>query len=141
MINNRSPVPMTGSETGALLSQPRLGKLRRHAGETEIAAAERVAPASGGMRLAILALIAEASDAPMLGLADDEVRRVAAARGRRMAWSSVSARRGELVETGLVEDSGQRRRSDMGNPAIVWRVTDVGRDALGGLGMSQNRET
>lgn len=36
--------------------------------------------------------------------------------------NSVGKRRGELRDAGLVEDSGERRPSTTGSPAIVWRA-------------------
>jgi len=36
--------------------------------------------------------------------------------------TSAGKRRGELVTRGVVEDSGQRRRTPSGSTAIVWRV-------------------
>lgn len=37
--------------------------------------------------------------------------------------NSVGKRRGELRDAGLVEDTGKRRPSTTGSPAIVWRAT------------------
>lgn len=47
----------------------------------------------------------------------------------RIPQTSIGKRRGELRDAGLVEDSGTRRPSPSGTAAIVWRVTDLGRQA------------
>ena len=39
--------------------------------------------------------------------------------------TSAGKRRGELVTVGLVEDSGERRRTPSGASAIVWRLVKV----------------
>lgn len=59
---------------------------------------------------------AEQGDPP--GLTDDEAE---ANSGR--AHTTVSAARNVLARMGLVYDSGERRLTRAGNPAIVWRRT------------------
>lgn len=49
---------------------------------------------------------------------------LAAITGRKQ--TSIGKRRGELVAQGLCVDSGQRRPSDTGSPAVVWALTDLG---------------
>lgn len=44
-----------------------------------------------------------------------------------LAQTSVGKRRGELRDVGFVADSGKRRPSPSGSPAIVWQVTEYGR--------------
>jgi hypothetical protein len=41
--------------------------------------------------------------------------------------TSAGKRRLELMQLGLVEDSGQRRATETGTAAIVWCLTDAGR--------------
>lgn len=38
--------------------------------------------------------------------------------------TSIGKRRGELRDAGLVEDSGQRRPSPSGSPAICWKLRE-----------------
>jgi len=45
----------------------------------------------------------------------------------KISPSGFRTRRTELVAKGLVEDSGGRRDTKFGNPAIVWRLTRKGR--------------
>lgn len=45
--------------------------------------------------------------------------------------SGLRTRRHELVEQGLLADSGRKATTDAGRPTIVWRITLAGRDALG----------
>ena len=51
------------------------------------------------------------------GLTDFELADLAG-----MQQNSIGKRRGELVAHGLVRDSGRRRPSTTGSPAIVWEV-------------------
>jgi len=51
-----------------------------------------------------------------------------------MLLHSVSPRRGELVKLGLVRDSGRRRPTSSGRPAIVWVATAAGAAAGNGRG-------
>ena len=44
--------------------------------------------------------------------------------------TTVSAARNHLVGVGWVEDSGFTRAGSSGRPAVVWRLTRAGRDAL-----------
>jgi hypothetical protein len=58
------------------------------------------------------------------GLTDFEV-------GALMCRQQTSAgkRRGELRDLGLVRDSGARRASPSGSSAIVWVITEAGKEA------------
>jgi len=47
--------------------------------------------------------------------------------GLEMNPSTERPRRGELVEQGLIEDSGSRRKTQSGHLAIIWHLTDVAR--------------
>jgi len=40
--------------------------------------------------------------------------------------STERPRRVELVEMGLIEDSGVRRRTSSGRSAVVWKLTELG---------------
>jgi len=60
------------------------------------------------------------------GLTDFELARIVEKRE-----TSAGTRRKELQEHSLIEDSGMTRLSPYGNAAIVWRITDAGKDALG----------
>ncbi len=50
-------------------------------------------------------------------LTDEELRLVI-----KIGQYAVTARRGELVRRGWIENSGQRRLTDAGVHAIVWQV-------------------
>lgn len=43
-----------------------------------------------------------------------------------MKQTSAGKRRGELRDMGLVFNTGNRRPSDTGSPAIVWDLTPLG---------------
>lgn len=45
--------------------------------------------------------------------------------------SGLRTRRHELVEQGLLEDSGRRASTEAGRQSIIWRITDRGRARLG----------
>lgn len=79
--------------------------------DTSIAAAKSVEPTVTDRRAAVLAVItAKPSTA-------DEV-------ARALGWTVLSARprATELAKLGKIEDSGQRRKTDSGSNAIVWRA-------------------
>lgn len=84
------------------------------------------ADARGTIRRLVLAAL----DANPHGLIDDELldevnfrRR---ARGENLVpVSSVSKRRGELVEKGLVEPTDDRRESRWGRTQVVWRAVEA----------------
>ena len=97
------------------------GKLHRHAHDTERAAAERVGPRTGTLRALAFRTIASAGDD---GLTHGELAMLA---GKR--HYSIAPRVTELVEQGYVRDSGKRRPTDTGSPAIVWVLTERGRRA------------
>ena len=73
-------------------------------------------------RLAIfLAIYNAAWRTDRVGLTDMEI-----ANRTGLTGDTVRPRRGELVKDGLVEDSSYKRSSNMGNPAVVWTLTDEG---------------
>lgn len=49
----------------------------------------------------------------------------------RQTDSGLRTRRRELVDGGLLEDSGRKAKTEAGRPSIVWQITDAGRRALG----------
>lgn len=85
---------------------------------TSVAAAQRVLPKSGSQRAAVLAELVTCGDA---GATDDEL-----AHRTGLALNSVRPRRLELVDAGMVLDSGDTRPSDQGNDAVVWLPTLAG---------------
>lgn len=81
--------------------------------ETSHRAAERALPRSGTQRRRVLDLLREVWPG---GLTDEEIRhRLDLAVGYGLA------RRNELVSDGWAEDSGDRRETEAGAQAIVWR--------------------
>lgn len=56
---------------------------------------------------------------------ESETNRLLDVTGRQQ--TSVGKRRCELVRAGLAADTGQRRASPSGSPAIVWALTIEGR--------------
>ena len=80
-------------------------------------AARKAKPSSGTRRYTVYRLIEAAGTTLRQGMTDDELE---AATGR--SHQSVSATRNTLMNDGLIEDSGLRRRTQWGNDAIVWKV-------------------
>jgi hypothetical protein len=54
---------------------------------------------------------------------------------------TVRPRRVELTRRGLVTDSGSTRTTDTGRQAIVWRITNAGRQELAGIDQGGERAT
>lgn len=48
----------------------------------------------------------------------------------RVSPSGLRSRRAELVDAGLLEDSGARDRTAAGRACILWRITQAGLDRL-----------
>lgn len=96
----------------------------RRATDTERAAAGLARPRAGIARARVLDAIATSSD----GLNDFEIAR---ATGLRLY--TAAPRRGELLKDGWIVDSGERRPTDSGSLAIVWKLSDAGREQWGGL--------
>jgi hypothetical protein len=90
-------------------------KLRNDARESSRLAALRAAPQAGTARLRVLEAVVSAG---ARGITDDELSAVLT-----LSPNSVRPRRLELVEGGWVVDSGMKRDSFYGNPAICWRAT------------------
>lgn len=55
------------------------------------------------------------------GLTDFELAEIV-----RRKQPSAGKRRGELRDAGLIEQTTERRPSDTGSPATVWRITEKG---------------
>lgn len=85
--------------------------VRNDARATSRNAALRAYPRSGTARGRILNLLTNISD----GLTDDEISAALA-----MPPNTARPRRVELVAAGWVKDSGVRRPSRCGSPAVVW---------------------
>lgn len=101
---------------------------RHHANarDTEVVAAQMVTPRAGTMRAEILNLLY-----PDHGYTHEEL---ATAMGRLN--NSVSPRVTELTHMGWIHDSGIRRLTPTGAPAIVWILTDRGKELLGSASSS-----
>ena len=93
-----------------------------HAGahDTERAAAELIRPKAGTARERVLEEIRHAGER---GRTDYEL-----AQALEMRQYTAAPRRCELVEMGWVVDSGKRRETDSGSPAIVWVLSPQGAD-------------
>lgn len=105
---------------GSLLSPPpfddRPGKLQRDAHATSVKAARDLRGRSGTIRRRVHhALYAR-------DMTDQELWHALGG-----AESSARKRRQELLEDGLVQDSGARRPTDNAQDAIVWCLTERGR--------------
>jgi hypothetical protein len=80
--------------------------------ETSAAAAESIGAVAGTIRAAVYR---ELQDRGKAGATDDELQ---TALGLRV--QTETARRCELVDLGLVSDSGQTRKTSAGRLAVVW---------------------
>lgn len=96
-----------------------LGRLHRDAHDTERAAARLIEPKTGTLRALALARV---FDAGSEGLTHGELAEVT---GKN--HYSIAPRVTELVDLGWVIDSGQRRKTALGSPAIVWICSERGR--------------
>jgi len=88
-----------------------------------MAASDAIKSGSYGRLLALRTL----KDHWLNGLTDFEL---ATATGWQQ--TSIGKRRGECVDQGWVENSGQKRPAPSGSLAIVWRITEAGIDYLTG---------
>lgn len=96
----------------------RMPAFRKRGQETEKAAAVSVLPNSGTQRMNVLERLVLAGPR---GLTDFELSEQLG-----ILRTSAGKRRKELMEGGLVADSGDRRLTDTGSTAIVWVITDKG---------------
>ncbi len=98
----------------------RIGRYHHDGHDTEIAAAVRVAPRAGTQREKVLAALREHSD---VGVTDYELWALYDIGARPHVPAT---RREELIADGWpIVDSGERRRTDTGSPAIVWKLVEV----------------
>ena len=106
------------------LADPAADREGAHRGrDTEQAAALAALPRSGTNRMRALAALALAG---VDGLTDHEL-----ADATSIYLYSVAPRRVELVKGGWVVDSGRRRETPNGSPAVVWVLSPAGRARLG----------
>lgn len=82
---------------------------------TRLEAAKQIAPLAAGMRARVLQFIRQRGEH---GATDHEI-----SRELRLAGDTVRPRRHELVQDGLVTDSGNVRPSPSGRPMHVWIAT------------------
>ena len=95
--------------------------VHKNAKDTELAAAEFIAPKVTGLRLQALQSLASAQP----GLTGSQVA------DRMGAWLySVKPRLTELQRMGLVEDSGERAKNERKRQEVVWKITDAGLEFL-----------
>lgn len=107
-------------------SEDRPGRRHLHAVDTEQRAADLIAPKTGTWRRRVLDEIA-LSDGD--GLSDYELHKILGG-----LLYTIAPRRGELLRSGWIVDSGKRRKTNSGSTAIVWTLSDVARlqyEALG----------
>jgi hypothetical protein len=100
--------------------EPRQGNSHVNGRDTEVIAARAIAPLTGRHRARVIHLLRAYPE----GLTDDEG-------GARMGGDRLTfgRRRSELTKAGLVKDSGQRRPTKYGRPAIVWVLATDGAEA------------
>ena len=95
--------------------------VHKNAKDTELAAAEFIAPKVTGLRLQALQSLASAQP----GLTGSQVA------DRMGAWLySVKPRLTELQRLGLVADSGERAKNDPKPQEVVSKITDAGIEFL-----------
>jgi hypothetical protein len=94
----------------------------RDAPDTEVEAAEKVAPRVTGLRLKTLRYLSQ------YGAATGE--EVAA--GLDEWLYSVKPRITELARYGLVQDSGERKLNVRKRREIIWQITEAGKELLNG---------
>lgn len=96
-------------------ARPMRGRVHRDAHATELEAAARVAPRSGTQRARVLELL---RDAGTLGLTDYELWQAGVGARPHVPGT----RREELIADGWpIIATDERRPTDTGSPAIVWR--------------------
>jgi hypothetical protein len=86
---------------------------------TQRLAAIRAYPHTGTGRRRVLDLIARSED----GLTDQQMQDLL-----QMDPSTQRPRRGELEEDGWIENSGRIRRTRSGSKAVIWVLTEKGRE-------------
>lgn len=108
-----APIERPRDQARAMAERAEHAYLPANPRPTQVRAAERVLPKTGSQRRKVYDTIAR----NVHGATDDEV-----ATYLRIGLNSVRPRRLELVEAGLVEDSGICRKTPSGHDAIVWRA-------------------
>jgi hypothetical protein len=93
---------------------------QRHS-DTSVAAAKAVAPKFGKQTMSVLEVITKAKQ----GMTDLEGQE-----HMQMSGDSYRPCRVELTKKGYIEDSMERRLTKSKRKAVVWRVTDVGRNVM-----------
>jgi hypothetical protein len=94
----------------------------KNAVDTEVAAAESIAPRVTGLRLAVLQ---ELYKAYRFGFTGEQVS------NNTGEWLySVKPRITELVRIGMVEDSGDRVKNSRNRNEVVWKITDKGKEFI-----------
>ena len=89
----------------------------RNAGDTEVAAAHQVSKRVAGKRLQTLQTLFT-----LMGGTGEQVALAA-----KMPITSTRPRLTELLEMGLIEDTGRRAKNEYQNNEIVWAVTAKGK--------------
>jgi hypothetical protein len=104
-----------------------IGKFQRPgaAAVTQRTAAIEAYPATGTQRRRVLHAIATLGEH---GATDEELQQIL-----DMNPSTERPRRVELVESGWIEDSEDKRRTKAGRAAVVWCLTPAGREQYGML--------
>lgn len=117
-----APIDKPWQRSGLPLADPASnsrGLVHEHSTDTERAAAALVLPRTGTGRLRVLTIIAESVEP----LTDYDISELT---GLRLY--TAAPRRGELLRSGWIEDSGLRRPTDTGTNAIAWRLSERGRE-------------
>lgn len=96
----------------------RIPGYRKRGKATEKQASKDAFPHSGSQRLKVLMKLAEAG---AVGATDYEL-----GTSLGILRTSAGKRRKELLEDGLVTDTGERRITDTGSSAVVWALTPEG---------------
>jgi hypothetical protein len=100
-------------------ARPLMGRHHKDGSDTERIAAARVMPRSGSQRLAVLDALREKG---VHGATDYELWHGFGIGARPHVPGT---RREELIADGWpIVDSGQRRATDTGSPATVWRLNE-----------------
>lgn len=113
---------MTMSQLDIFRDSPGKAQCPGAAAVTQRVAAAQIAPATGTLRRKVLFYLFTCGTAG----ATDEQMQV----GLDLNPSTQRPRRIELVEAGLVKDSGRTDKTRSGRSAVVWVVTDEGSAAL-----------
>lgn len=97
------------------------GSFNRNSPETAKIASQLSGLIQGSTRRRIVDECISCYGCPALGLTDRELE--TRLRGKHQ---TVSSARNWLVNAGWLVDSGKRRKTDSGRPAVVWQITPAG---------------